>query len=82
MRKATDYTTLQSNPLQWIGVGCDYEYPPIHVLHFVLCLNGTKHDIHLGGLSTLAVSTYRVLTAVQLSKAKAQRWTTKTQIDN
>jgi len=77
MRKATGYTTLQSNPLQWIGVGCDYEYPPIHVLHFVLCLNRTKHDIHLGGLST-----YRVLTAVQLSKAKAQRWTTKTQIDN
>ena len=41
----------QSNPLNWMALGPDHEYPLIHVLYFTLCLNGTN-DIQLSGLST------------------------------
>ena len=38
-------THTESNPLKWIALKPDYDYPLIYVLYFTLCLNGTRQVI-------------------------------------
>ena len=40
---------LQSNPLKWIALGPDYEYP---LIPYVVSKLDQTYDIHLSGLST------------------------------
>jgi len=44
------HISIQSNPLKWIALGPEYEYPlrqSIHVLYSTLCLNGTRQIIFI-----------------------------------
>ena len=50
-------SAIQSNWLEWISLGPDYEYPLIHVLYYTFFKWDQTNDIHLSGLPIQAAST-------------------------
>jgi len=57
LRYAAQYTVKVSNPLKWIALGSDYEYPIMQSIQlfmfilYILCKWDQASDIHLNGLS-------------------------------